>query len=99
MDYHIKTVLILLIIFIVCIIIFSFIYNSINKNSDDPLEKGYVNSLYTSITIQTNIGMKSEPKNNSIRAWVMVQSIISYFITVGFLLIILKYIFRNGNQK
>jgi hypothetical protein len=98
MDYRLKSVLVLFILIVLLAIIFSLIYYNINKNSEDPQEKGYLNSLYTSITIQTNIGMKSEPTKKTMKYWIMVQSVISYFITVGFLFVIFKYMFTNGYE-
>jgi hypothetical protein len=95
MDYHIKSVIILFILIVILSLIFSLIYYNINKNSDIEQDKGYLNSLYTSITIQTNIGMKSEPTKKNMKIWIMVQSTLSYFITVGFLFIIFKYMFSN----
>jgi len=99
MDYNFKSVLVLFVLIVIIIVIFSFIYYNINKNSDDPQDKGYLNSLYTSITIQTNVGMKSEPTKNSMKYWVMVQSVSSYLLSIGFLFLILRYIFTNNEPK
>jgi hypothetical protein len=98
MDFHVKAFLITLAIVIIFIIIFSFIYFSINRDSIEEQDKGYLNSLYTSITIQTNIGMKAEPKKTSLKYWIMIQSLLSYIITIGFLYVIIKSVFRGKNE-
>jgi hypothetical protein len=51
------------------------------------------------ITIQTNIGMKSEPKKTSLKYWVMVQSLLSYVITIGFLYVIIKSVMKGKNGE
>lgn len=99
MDFHVKSFIITIIIVIIFIIIFSFIYYSINNDSIDEDDKGYLNSLYTSITIQTNIGMKPEPKKTSMKYWIMVQSLLSYIITIGFLYVIIKSVMRGKNGE
>jgi cell division protein YceG involved in septum cleavage len=94
MDFYVKSLIITIAIVIIFIFIFSFIYFGIIRDSIDEQDKGYLNSLYTSITIQTNIGMKAEPKKLSMKYWIMVQSILSYIITIGFLYVIIKSIMK-----
>ena len=99
MDPHIKAFIYIFIIVIICIVIFSFIYVSINEDDSDPINKGYLNSLYTSVTIQTNIGMKGEPTTTALKYWIMIQSILSYVITLGFAYVLLKYIMIDKQKK
>jgi hypothetical protein len=99
MDFHVKSFVITLVIVVIFIIIFSFIYFAINRDSIDEDDKGYLNSLYTSITIQTNIGMKAEPKKTSLKYWIMIQSLLSYIITIGFLYVIIKSVMKGKNGE
>ena len=99
MDPHIKAFIYIFIIVIICIIIFAFIYNSITGDDYDPQNKGFLNSLYTSVTIQTNIGMKDQPTTTALKYWIMVQSFLSYTITLGFAYVFLKYIMIDKQKK
>jgi len=96
MHYHIKAIIFLFIIIIASTLLFSLIYYLIEKNDPNVEEhnKGYFNSFYTSVTIQTLIGLDSEPKSNSLKAWYIVQSLFAYTISIGFIYIVLKNLFR-----
>jgi hypothetical protein len=95
MDFYVKSLIITIAIVIIFIFIFSFIYFGINRDSIDEQDKGYLNSLYTSFTIQTNVGMKAEPKKVSMKYWVMFQSLLSYIISLGFLYIVSNIFIKN----
>jgi len=90
MDFRVKSLLITILIITISIFIFSFIYHAINKDDIDEQNRGYLNSLYTSVTIQTNVGMKGEPTKNSLKWLFIVQSFISYSVALGFAYIILN---------
>ena len=97
MDKEVLAFIILVILFAICIVIFSFIYHSYNKDDSDPAARSYSYSLYTAVTIQTGIGLSNPPNihNKSLQYWVMAQSIISYLLIIGVVFIALKIIFRN----
>ena len=84
--------LIVLAIFVICVIIFAFIYHSYNKNDPDPDRRSFTHALYTSVTIQTTIGLTDPPNSDikSLQIWVIVQSIITYLIGLGLVFIVLK---------
>jgi hypothetical protein len=55
--------------------------------------------LYTSVTIQTTIGL-SDPPNaevKSLQIWVMVQSIITYLIGLGVVLVVFTYFEKDDD--
>ena len=95
MDFHVRAFIWVVIIVIICISIFTIIYYFINKEHEDEVNRGFSNSLYTAITVQTNIGMKNEPQGTAFRYLIMVQSLLSYIITLGFAYVILKFILRD----
>ena len=95
MDFHVKAFIWVVLIVIVCIAIFTLIYYFINKDNEDEINKGFSNSLYTAVTVQTNIGMKNEPQGTAFRYLIMTQSILSYIITLGFAYVILKFILKD----
>jgi hypothetical protein len=84
--------IIVILIFIVSVTIFAFIYYSYNKDDIDPDKRSFTHALYTSITIQTSIGLSDPPNANikSLQIWVMVQSIITYLIGLGIVFVLLK---------
>jgi hypothetical protein len=84
--------LIVLAIFVICVIIFALIYHSYNKNDPDPDRRSFTHALYTSVTIQTTIGLTDPPNSDikSLQIWVIVQSIITYLIGLGLVFIVLK---------
>ncbi len=98
MDVRLLSILVVICIFFVSVIIFSLIYYSYGKNNPDPQLNTYMYSLYTSITIQTTIGL-SDPvgiqESNSLKIWVIIQSIITYMISIGLVFILLKYFFKE----
>jgi hypothetical protein len=99
MDKRILGLLIVVLIFVICVIIFAFIYYSYNKNDPDPDVRSFTHALYTSITIQTTIGLSDPPNANikSLQRWVMVQSVITYLIGLGFVFIIVKVMFKEDD--
>ncbi len=56
---------------------FSIIY-LINKGSDET----YQDAFYTSVQIQTSIGMSNASDRISIRNWITVQSILAYILNI-----------------
>ena len=56
---------------------FSIIY-LINKGSDES----YEDAFYTSVQIQTSIGMSNASDRLSIRNWITVQSILAYIFNI-----------------
>lgn len=84
--------IIVIIIFVISVVIFAFIYHSYSKDDPDPEKRSFTNAFYTSITIQTTIGLSDPPNANvkSLQIWVMVQSIITYLIGLGIVFVLLK---------
>ena len=83
--------IIVIIIFIISVTIFAFIYHSYSKDDPDPEKRSFTNAFYTSITIQTTIGLSDPPNTHvkSLQIWVMVQSVITYLIGLGITFILL----------
>jgi hypothetical protein len=98
MDIRILSIIVVICIFFVSVITFSLIYYSYGKSNPDPLLNTYMYSLYTSITIQTSIGL-SDPvgvqEYNSLKIWVIIQSIITYMISIGLVFILLKHFYKH----
>ena len=99
MNKQLLGLLIVIFIFIVSVIVFAFIYHSYNKDSVDPYERSLTHAFYTSITIQTTIGLSDPPNSHkkSLQIWVMVQSCITYFISIGVVLIVIKIFTKEEN--
>ena len=97
MDKEVLAFIILVIIFIISALVFSFIYYSYNKNDSNSDAREYSYSLYTAITIQTGIGLSNPPNihNKSLQYWVIAQSVIAYLLIIGAVFIAVKLIFRN----
>jgi hypothetical protein len=99
MNKKVIAFLIVVLFFIVSVIIFAFIYHSYNKDSPDPDTRSFTHALYTSVTIQTTIGL-SDPPNaeiKSLQIWVMVQSIITYLIGLGLVFVVIKYFEKDDD--
>ena len=98
MDIRILSILVVVCIFFISVIIFSLVYYSYSKNNPDPYLNTYIYALYTSVTIQTSIGL-SDPvgiqEYTSLKIWVIIQSIITYMISIGLVFILLKYFFKD----
>jgi hypothetical protein len=92
MNKKLLAFVIVILIFIVSVTIFAFIYHSYNKDDIDPDRRSFTHALYTSVTIQTTIGLSDPPNANvkSLQIWVMVQSIITYLIGLGIVFVLLK---------
>jgi hypothetical protein len=92
MNKKLLAFIIVIIIFIVSVVIFAFIYHSYSKDDIDPDKRSFTHALYTSITIQTTIGLSDPPNANvkSLQIWVMVQSVITYLIGLGIVFVLLK---------
>ena len=92
MDYHIKALIIIIVITILLIIIFAIIYWRIQESQEDDgnNNKGFSNAIYTSVTIQTMVGMDNEPKLTSLRWLYSLQALLSYAIMIGLIYVILK---------
>ena len=97
MDKEVLAFIILVILFIISVVIFSFVYYSYNDDDTNPAVRAYSYSLYTAVTIQTGVGLSNPPNihNKSLQYWVMAQSIIAYLLIIGVVFIALKIIFRN----
>lgn len=98
MEYYIKAILIVTVVIFAFIILFSLIYFFIKKADDNIPDKSYIEALYTAVTIQTTIGMDSEPTNQGLKIAYMIQSLLAYFITLGFIYIILKNVYKSHSQ-
>lgn len=97
MDNEVLAFIIVVIIFTISTLIFSFIYYTYNKDDSDASVRTFTYSLYTSITIQAGIGLSNPPNigRKSLQRWVMVQSVIAYLIIIGVVFIAIKVIYRN----
>jgi hypothetical protein len=97
MDNEVRAFIIVVIIFTISTLIFSFIYYAYNKDDSDASVRTFTYSLYTSITIQAGIGLSNPPniQRKSLQRWVMVQSVIAYLIIIGVVFIAVKVIYRN----
>lgn len=62
---------------IISIFLFSVIY-LINKDSTESFEDAF----YTSVQIQTSIGMSNASDRLSIRNWITAQSILAYLLNI-----------------
>lgn len=69
-----KIIITLLAITVCSIVIFALLY-------DKYTNKGFLDALYTSTMIQTLVGIQQEPTSNTVKSGMILQSIISYFIT------------------
>lgn len=100
-KYYFTPLLITLILAAISIVVFALIYHSLEKDNTDPYARGWMNAFYTATTIQTNIGMAEPPKKESttVRAWYIVQSIISYTLTIGLVFILFKVFFNGHSQS
>lgn len=97
MEYHLKSILYVIIIVIIVIFLFAIIYWRINQDTIE--NKYFINNLYTSTTLQTLIGMDEPPTKNSLKILYSIQSIIAYSITIGLIYIILKNTFKPTKIK
>lgn len=97
MNKYLLALLIVLVLFTTSILIFATIYYNLEKNDTQPYVKTWTDSLYVAITIQTNIGLANTPiyERNALRNWIMVQSVLSYIITFGVILILTKVVFEK----
>lgn len=98
-KYYFTPLLITLLLAAISIVVFALIYHNLEQNNIDPYARGWMNAFYTATTIQTNIGMAEPPKKESttVRAWYIVQSIISYVLTIGLVFVLFK-VFFNGDS-
>ena len=101
MNKYLTPFLITILLVAICIVIFATIYHHLERNSDDAYARGWMNAFYTATTIQTNIGMAEPPKreNTTVRAWYIVQSLISYTITIGLIFVLFKAFFNGGSHS
>ncbi len=76
MNHKNKIILIILLI-IICLFFFSIIYY-IDENSDET----YQDAFYTSVQIQTSIGMSNASNRISIKNWITIQSILAYILNI-----------------
>ena len=101
MNKHLLALLIIIFIFIISVIVFAFIYHSYNKDLPDAYERSLTHAFYTSITIQTTIGLSDPPNSHkkSLQIWVMVQSCITYFVSIGVVLLLIKILSKEENTN
>jgi cyanate permease len=101
MNRYITPFLITILLVAICIVTFALIYHHLHSDSTDPYTRGWMHSFYTAVTIQTNIGMAEVPERDkvSLRAWYIVQSLLSYIITLGLIFFIYKAYFMNNGKK
>jgi hypothetical protein len=101
MNKYLTPFLLTLLIVAISIVIFAAIYHHLERNSEDSYTRGWMNAFYTATTIQTNIGMAEPPKreNTTVRAWYIVQSLISYTITIGLIFVLFKAFFNGGSPS
>jgi hypothetical protein len=99
MNKELLALLIAIGIFIVSVLIFAAIYHHYNKDDPDPANRSFTNALYTSVTIQTSIGLSDPPnaKVKSLQIWVIVQSIITYLIGLGVVFILVRILFKDDD--
>jgi cyanate permease len=97
MNRYITPFLITLLLVAILIVIFALIYHNLHSDSKDPYTRGWMHSFYTAVTIQTNIGMAEVPDRDkvSLKAWYIVQSLLSYIITLGLVFFVFKAYFIN----
>jgi hypothetical protein len=73
-----KYIIILIIsLIIICLFTFTIIYLV-----DDENDKTFLEAFYTSVQIQTSIGMDDESSRQSIKNWITVQSILTYIFNI-----------------
>lgn len=99
MNKYLTPFLITILLVVVLIVIFALIYHHLESDNENPYARGWMNAFYTATTIQTNIGMATppEPEKTSVRAWYIVQSILSYLITLGLIFVLFKAFFLTSN--
>jgi len=97
MDYRLKAIFIVIIIFIVSVFIFAGIYYTYNKNSSQPFERNFIYSIYLSINIQSLVGA-DQPETidkRGLQVWISLQCFISYLIGIGIVFIIMKILHKS----
>jgi hypothetical protein len=75
---HLRIVILVSFLIIICLFFFSIIY-FLDENSDPS----YEDAFYTSVQIQTSIGLDSTSNRLSIRNWITVQSILAYILNIS----------------
>jgi hypothetical protein len=80
-----KIIITLLVITMCSIILFALLY-------DKYTTKGFFDALYTSTMIQTLVGIQNEPTLDIVKFFMIIQSIISYFITAHIIIFGHQYI-------
>ena len=76
--YSHKSIIILIIALILISIFFFSVIYLINEHADET----YQDAFYTSIQIQTSIGMSNASDRRPIRNWITAQSIIAYMLNI-----------------
>jgi uncharacterized membrane protein YhdT len=99
MDYRIKAIFIVIIIFFISVFIFAGIYYTYNKNSLQPFERTFVYSIYLSINIQSLVGADQPDTidKQAMQLWISLQCFISYLIGIGVVFIIMKILYKSDN--
>jgi len=97
MDYRIKSILIVICIFIISVFIFAGIYYTYNKNSPQTFERSFMYSIYLSINIQSLVGADQPDtiNNQGMQIWISIQCFISYLIGIGVVFIIMKILYKD----
>ena len=81
---HKYIIILLAVLIIICLFTFTIIYFA-NKNDDETFQEAF----YTSVQIQTSIGMSNAADRIHLRNWITTQSILSYLLNI-FLVIYLS---------
>jgi len=82
------------IILCIALIIISTIFFSIIYLIDKQTGQSYEDALYTSIQIQTSIGMDNEASRTSIKNWITVQSVITYILNIALVITLGSFLTR-----
>jgi hypothetical protein len=77
MYSHKSIIFLIVALIIISVFFFSVIY-LINEHADE----NYQDAFYTSIQIQTSIGMSNASDRRPIRNWITAQSIIAYMLNI-----------------
>lgn len=73
-----KYIIILIIsLIIICLFTFTIIYLV-----DDKTDRTFLEAFYTSVQIQTSIGMDDQSSRESVKNWITIQSILTYIFNI-----------------
>lgn len=100
MHPKVLALLIILVIFFISAFIFAWIYYIYINDDPDPYINSFSNALYLSVTIQTAIGLTGPPQPyvERLRNWIMVQSFITYLLSLGVIFILIKIVYEKDTK-